>query len=309
MNPDQRPIAIIGCPRSGTTLLRRLFDAHPHISCPGESFVLRGAARFLAGERVAEDIDYGPLGGLSALGFSRDEIKDKVCALALSFHQQIAQAEGKPRVAIKTAVDAFYLPAIYALFADKMKYVCIVRHGADVAVSLREFTATMEGVIEELMPFVQQHRRLLSACAGAWAKVTTDMLDLAERYRDHVIAVRYEDLVQAPAEVLGEVFSFLNAPCDIEAVMAEAFRPADVRGLGDYKTYATGQIEKSSAGRWKMLPHRALAEMAPIINPVLQRAGYDTLDDFEAIPDSGMRRHELAMMFHSAQRASGGDHG
>ena len=72
------PIIIIGCPRSGTTLLRRLIGAHPRLDCPGESFLLRAAVRFLRGERVAEGIDYGPLGGLLPLGFEPEEVKAHV---------------------------------------------------------------------------------------------------------------------------------------------------------------------------------------------------------------------------------------
>lgn len=309
MRTDQFPIVIIGCPRSGTTLLRRLFDAHPKISCPGESFVLRAAVRFLRGEQVADGINYGPLGGLSALGFDHDEIRARVRALALSFHHQLAEKDGKLRFAIKTAVDAFYLPEIHALFGDEVKYVCLLRHGADVAISMREFTDTMEGVIEELMPFVLRHRRILPACSAAWAEVTSQILDLAERHSDHVVALRYEDLVASPREVLEEILAFLDAPCDIQAVMAEAFRPAEVRGLGDYKTYATGRVQTSSVGRWTSLPERHKAELAPIINPVLERAGYDAIKVAAPVRDDGLRRHELAMMLQSARRAGGGGDG
>ncbi|MCA9663328.1 MAG: sulfotransferase, partial [Myxococcales bacterium] len=31
-------IIVLGAPRSGTTLLRRLLDAHPNIACPPETY-------------------------------------------------------------------------------------------------------------------------------------------------------------------------------------------------------------------------------------------------------------------------------
>ena len=33
MNNVQRPIFLVGCPSSGTTLVQSIIDAHPNISC------------------------------------------------------------------------------------------------------------------------------------------------------------------------------------------------------------------------------------------------------------------------------------
>lgn len=296
------PIVIIGCPRSGTTLLRRLINAHPAIDCVGESFLLRGAVRFLSSEKVAEGIDYGPIGGLGAMGFDADEVKARLREFALSFHRDIAARSGKPRFAIKTAVDSFYLPQIVDLLKGHARIVCLVRHGGDVAVSLKEFTERMEGPIEELMPFVSAHRRLMPAYAAAWAKVTGDMLDAAESQPEDVFGLRYEDLVEAPEDVLGELFDFLDAPTDVSALLAEAFIPNDVVGLGDYKTFATRGLEKGSMGKWRDLPERVQAEIAPIANPMLERAGYDPIS-VEVRDADAMRLHELAMMYQNARNS------
>ncbi|MBI3838011.1 MAG: sulfotransferase, partial [Planctomycetia bacterium] len=34
------PVFLIGCPRSGTTLLRVMLDSHPHLASPPETFFL-----------------------------------------------------------------------------------------------------------------------------------------------------------------------------------------------------------------------------------------------------------------------------
>lgn len=294
------PIIVLGCPRSGTTLVRRLLNAHPAIHCAGETFLLRAAARFLSGETVAEGMDYGPLGGLGALGFAPDEVKSRLRHFVLSFHRELAERAGKPRFAIKTAVDSFYIPQLLDLFRGRARIVCVVRHGMDVAVSLREFTEVMEGPIDELMPFIASHRRFMPAYAAAWAKVTGDMIDAAENCPDDVLAIRYEDLVAQPADVLAGLFDFLGEPCDPAALLERAFKPTEVSGLGDYKTFETRGLQSDSIGRWHSLPGRVRAEMAPIVNPLLERLGYDLVETAGG-PADAMRMHELAMMYKNSR--------
>ena len=37
MQPSDRPIFVVGCPRSGTTLFRVMLHAHPRIALPPEN--------------------------------------------------------------------------------------------------------------------------------------------------------------------------------------------------------------------------------------------------------------------------------
>lgn len=294
------PIIIFGCPRSGTTLVRRLLNAHPHIHCAGESFLLRAAVRFLSGETVAEGINYGPIGGLGALGIPKEELKERLRQFVFQFHAEIAERDGKSRFAIKTAVDSFYIPQIVDLFRGHAQFLCIIRHGMDVAASLREFTQIMEGPIEELLPYINQYRRVMPAYAAAWAKVTSDIVDAAETYPSDVLAVRYEDLISRPEEVLNDLFVFLGEPCKPTELLAHAFKPSEVSGLGDYKTFETKGLVKESIDRWRELPERVQAEMAGIVNPLLERLGYDAVTVSRASADA-MRMHELAMMYKNSR--------
>jgi hypothetical protein len=143
----------------------------------------------------------------------------------------------------------------------------------------------------------------MPAFAAAWAKVTTDMLDAAEARPDDVFGMRYEDLVDAPEAVLDELFAFLDLPTDSATLLARAFAPQDVVGLGDYKTFATRKLERGSMGQWQNLAPRVQAEIAPILNPVLERAGYDPIAASASDADA-MRLHELAMMYQNAKGSS-----
>ena len=88
MTTSSPGIVVLGAPRTGTTLLRRLLDGHPDICCPGETFLLTSAARFLRPDYVSEGIEYGVLGGLAAAGLPREQ------ALACAAHPGRGYASG-----------------------------------------------------------------------------------------------------------------------------------------------------------------------------------------------------------------------
>ena len=297
-----RGIVLLGMPRSGTTLLRRLLDGHPNIAAPGETFLLRATARFLETERIAHGIDYGVLGGLGAAGYAEDEVLARLRQLAFGFLDEIAAREGKPRWAAKTAVDSFYLDRIDRIYGAHATFVCLVRHGLDVVCSLKEFSDELQGYIHELHGYVARYPRPLEAFAHAWADVTRGLLDFAERRPGNVLLCRYEDLVTEPEATLEQIVTYLGEPFEPGLVEA-AFRKKDVKGLGDWKTYSKPAVERSSLARWKQLPGDALGPLAEIVNPVLEACGYEAVATAGATGDDAdaMRRYELAMMLNAAR--------
>src|SRR5262249_42673199 len=106
--PAHDGIIVMGAPRSGTTLLRRILDAHPDIACPGETNLLAACARFLHSETIAEGVDIGVLAGLEFAGFAEDAVLEALREFAFGFHREYAKRQGKPRWACKTAFDVFY---------------------------------------------------------------------------------------------------------------------------------------------------------------------------------------------------------
>ena len=297
-------IVVLGMPRSGTTLLRRILDGHPAICAPGETFLLRASSRFLESEEIAFGIDYGVLGGLKPLGFTEDEILARVRALPFGFYADLARRAGKRRWAAKTAVDSFYAAAIERLYAGHVRFVCILRHGLDVVCSLREFSDELQGYIAELRPYIQQYARPLEAFAHAWVDVTTALMGLAERQADSALLLRYEDLVAEPEATLSRLFAFLGEDWQPE-LLQQAFGNREVTGLGDWKIYATHELKGDSIGRWKELPDDMLARLSAIVNPTLVACGYPPVDEKRPLSsDDAMRLYELAMMF-KAVRAGG----
>jgi hypothetical protein len=304
MTPTKRPgIVILGVPRSGTTLLRRLLNWHPEVHCGGESFLLTAAAKFLRADEIVDGIDYGVLGGLAASNIPPQELLDDLRGLVEKFFERMAQTAGKPRWASKTAIDSFYVPEIELLFQGRARFVCVVRHGLDVALSLKDLCDANEIYLREIHDYIVRYPRPLVAFAHLWADVTEKLLDLAARRPDSAIVLRYEDLVRAPSAEMERLARFLELEAGHDLLPALLNdRP---KGLGDWKTYEKTAVEDSSIDRWRSLSAAAVTRLAPIVNPILERTGYLRVEAAAApTSEQAMRRYELALSLQASRARS-----
>jgi hypothetical protein len=287
-------IIILGVPRSGTTLLRRLLNWHPEVHCGGETFLLTSAARFLRSDRIVDGIDYGVIGGLQAAGIAPETVLGDLRGFVEGYFRQLAAAAGKPRWASKTAIDSFYVAEIEQLFAGHAQFVCIVRHGLDSVLSLKELCDANETYLREIHEYVVRYPHPLEAFAHLWSDVTGALLDFAGRNPESAIVLRYEDLVRHPVEALDRLTGFLElAPGH---ALLEALKQDAPSGLGDWKTYGKTEPDPDSIGRWHTINAATATRLAPIVNPVLLRAGYEVVNP-GPVPSAGqaMRRYEMSM--------------
>ena len=303
--PAHPGIVILGTPRSGTTLLRRLLGAHANIASMGESNLLSACARFLESERIAEDVEIGVLAGLGQVGFGRDEVLARLREFAFGFHRDHASRAGKPRWAEKTAFDAFHVPGIEALCGEHAYFLCVIRHGLDVACSLEELSAKNGGYLRELHAYVQRNPRPLEAFAQAWVDMTGAIRAFAARHPGNALLLRYEDLVARPADTVAEALEFVGEKFDA-AMLERALGSAGDVGLGDWKTYERAAIGTESVGRWKSLSRWTIGRLGEIANDTLRECGYDAVP-LEVARDSNEahRRYELGLLLSRARTGPG----
>lgn len=197
----QRPIFIVGCQRSGTTLLRLILDSHPNISCGPET-------RFLAG---FADLTAGSWPRLSLYGFPKDYWHDKVAVLFDSIQADYAASRGKVRWADKTPRYALCLDYLNELFPT-CQVVHVVRDGRDVVASHRDRWGYLSA-----LKAVEKWPRYIKVARSAGERLS------AHRY----LEVRYDSLVTETEKTLRQLLAFLDEPWD-DALLHHDQAPHDV---------------------------------------------------------------------------------
>lgn len=120
----ERPVFILGAHRSGTSLIRRMFNSHPDIACPPETFFISDYVRMLDDNLVKS--------GYEAFGHDENAMRMDLARKASDLHEAFRRASGKAIWADKTP---HYLPiaeGIDRLFDGRPRYVLIFRHPLDI---------------------------------------------------------------------------------------------------------------------------------------------------------------------------------
>jgi hypothetical protein len=187
--PTAPPIFIIGCPRSGTTLVRMIVDSHPRISAGEETKFLFDLQRILG--------DHQDL--VSRYGFGREYWLERIRDFYGGFQAEYMRRRGKARWAEKTPEYTLILDFIDELFPDA-RYIHVIRDGRDVVASFRERWG---------------YRAALRVARGVWVSHVTAARDFGRRVAgERYTEIRYERLVAEPEAVLRDLFRFLDEPWD-----------------------------------------------------------------------------------------------
>jgi Sulfotransferase family len=186
------PIFVVGCPRSGTTLIRAMLDRHPNLSCGPETLLLDAFAH-LEKRRWQQ---------LRHFGIDREQWRMQVRDLFTWVHSQRAEREGKGRWVDKTPGYALILDFIDDLYPD-CQVVHVVRDPHDVIDSWR--------------------RRLGPIAARGAVTKWPQHVRAARSFRDSHPAdrfteIRYEDLVSEPRKVMEPLLDWLHEPWNDEII-------------------------------------------------------------------------------------------
>ncbi len=209
-----------GAPRSGTTWLQEILNAHPDISCKGEGLFWKTLAvplETLMTERrkALEEKNAGLFrhtGGYPLPAAAETEHLLGTAILA-ALARQCGDAPVKA-IGEKTPENVFFFPRLRELF-PQARFIAIARDPRDVLTSAWYFFRNPKPGEDAAAAKIAFLRSAIPSIANG-ARVT---LDFHERHPDQSAIVTYEDLVTEPLPVVSRIFRLLGVPDD-EAVAA-----------------------------------------------------------------------------------------
>ncbi|GAA1673847.1 hypothetical protein GCM10009765_24000 [Fodinicola feengrottensis] len=258
---------MVGCHRSGTTLMRFILDTHPAIACAPETKLMGGLYEFSRYPQLRF--------ALATLGVTSEQGSAELAQLVESIMGKYAARSGKRRWADKTPNYYRILPFIREIFAGEVLFLFVERHPFDTMTSLVEFFDQRVGVDAD--PETDRISRSFGAGPYSWARYWTEVNESIELFRhehpeiSHV--VRYEDVVSRPDSTVGSIFDFLgeNMPEDL---LSQVFTAPHHLGMEDHKIRGTGAIHDRSTLRWADWKPERIAATWRLVGPLAQTLGY-----------------------------------
>ncbi len=191
MTAADRPIFVVGSPRSGTTLMRSILDSHPQIFCPSwETGLFTHLDHMMNGDLLKVMKNEG-----EAFPLKRSELIDWVRRAALDLIGQFGKKAGKSRWAEKTPAHVHHIAFIHEVFPDA-QFIHMIRSGYEVVKSLQNMPWAPRRIGWSTKTWVSS----VQAGRAAGAKLPPG------QYHE----LRYEQLVKEPQRALEELCAFLG---------------------------------------------------------------------------------------------------
>ncbi|MFC4535099.1 sulfotransferase family protein [Sphaerisporangium dianthi] len=275
---SDRPIFVIGCPRSGTTMLQLMLHSHERIAVPPETrFLLpayfhrrlhgdmrdaenrRALAKWIATDKSTR---FGEL-GLDRAAYVRRAVEGpgSLGSVIGEAFRAYAERFGKPRWGEKRPCYIKHVDVLLRLFPDA-QFVHLVRDGRDCVASLKE------------MPWYNLD---VFHAIATWAEA----VDLGRRCAERLPAgsyyeLRYEDLTAGPQEELVKLCRFLGE--DFDPAMCEPRRMATT-AVPAHKVWHSNthrEVTQARVGSWATrLEPWELALCERVLGGRLRDRGYE----------------------------------
>lgn len=251
------PVFLVGFPRSGTTLLEQLLDAHPRLASFDEQPFLQRLIeqldQALAPARYPQSLLTLTADGATTLRTRYDQLTAQVCAAG----------PGVRRID-KNPLNMVRLPLVQAIF-PQAQVLLAVRHPCDVVLScwMQDFRAPGFAVSFHDVPAIAR------------------MYDRVFRYFEQCVAhlalpvhtLRYEDLVDDVAGEARRLCTFLGLPWS-EQMLAFTARAAGRSISTPSYAAVTQPVNRRAVGRWRRYADLFDSQVRAWLEPWCIRFGY-----------------------------------
>lgn len=250
------PVFVVGFPRSGTTLLEQLLDAHDALASFDEQpFVQRLVKRL-------HDRDESLQRAIDSLG--NEGIRD----LRARYFDDVASVVpdlGSRRPVDKNPLNLVRL-SLLAPFFPGAHVILALRHPCDVVLScyMQNFRAPSFAVAFET----------LETCADMYHRVFTHWWQMRGDFPLPVHLLRYEDLVADTESESRRLFDFLQLEWQPSLLaFTERARQKGVISTPSY-SQVIEPVNRKAVGRWEKYRHHFSAQALASLAPWIERFGY-----------------------------------
>ena len=273
-----KPIFLVGCPRSGTTLLQQMLDAHPDVAIAPETFFVRNF--WLKRDRygdLSQDRNYHQLvDDIIALPeFEEMELDPKIYSTAAWGHsrnyadlfllllEQFARKNSVSNIGEKTPNHLLYMPTLQQFFPSA-RFVHIVRDPRAVVKSWQTVPWTTGS---------------LTGDANVWRRYMATARQCPASIKSSLFTLHYEQLVAAPEDTLKALCHFLQFEFSPDMLTYHQQKNLTVNPEREpWKANAKKQLSQTPMNSWQTeLSSSMVTEIETATWPEMKYLGYKPL--------------------------------